>query len=112
MQSRLEALDPELAKQLDFVSFDEAKNRVMLILSDGLASLPKKVVRYLPKDFGVHSYTDFQDHVDALDDRYLSAEVAGNHEDASAYFMAARFMSAVISWQAASNHFDLCEAAY
>jgi len=112
MQSRLETLNLELAEKLNSMSVSAANREVMLILSEKLASLPVEVVQHLPKSFEIQSYTVSQEHVDALDDRYFSEEKAGNLAGASASFMAARLLSAVMSWQGASNHFDLCEAAY
>lgn len=112
MKSRLETLNPELAEQLNSSDLSEAMDKVKSMLLDRLEMLPDRAVRLLPESFEVQSYRVSQHQIDILDDCYFAAEETGSDEDASAAFLAARFLSAVLTWQTASSQLELCEAAY
>jgi hypothetical protein len=112
MKSRLETNDPSLAIEIQASSMSDGKGKVARILSEKLATLPEKAVPLLPKKFEILSHNVSQGQIDALDDHYFQLEEKGDTEESFAAFMAARFLSAVMSWQTATNQFELCEAAY
>lgn len=112
MNSRLHSVKPGLAREIDSVSFSEAKEKVTVILSQTFASLPGESAKLLPNGFDALSHDVSQDQIDALDARYFELEEKGEAEKSADAFMAARFLSAVMSWQTAVSHFELCEAAY
>lgn len=112
MRSRLETQNSELAEQLNSSDLSEANAKVMSILLERLVMLPDSVLKLLPENFEIQSRSVSQHQIDALDDLYFAAEEMGNDEFARASFMAARFLSAVVTWQTADCQFELCEAAY
>ena len=112
MNSRLETIDPSLANEINASSLSDAKAKVGRILSERQKTLPDKAVLLLPRNFKIQSHNVSQGQIDALDDRYFDLEAQVDAGDSAAAFMAARFLSAVMSWQTAVNQFGLCEAAY
>lgn len=112
MKSRLETIDSGLAQEISLVSFSEAQAKVREILIQTMASMPGEAVGLLPKGFEIQSYAVSQVQIDELDESYFGFEESSEVERSTVAFMAARFLSAVMSWQAAKSHFELCEAAY
>jgi hypothetical protein len=112
MQSRLETLDPALAQEISRVSFSDAHEKVRIILIQTMASIPDEVSEILTKEFRFQLHTVSHSQVYELDERYFDLEENGEIEKSSAAFMSARLLSAVMSWQAAKSHFELCEAIY
>lgn len=112
MKSRLETIDPSLANEINASSLSDAKAKVGRILSERQTTLPDRAVPLLQRNFEIQSHNVSQGQIDALDDRYFDLEEKGDAEDSAAAFMAARFLSAVMSWQTAVNQFGLCEVAY
>jgi len=112
MKSRLETINPDLAKEINSASLPDAKAKVMAILLGRLTTLPDRAVRLLPKNFEIQSHNVSQDQIDALDDRYFDSEEKGDAEESAASFMTARFLSAVMFWQTADSQFGLCEATF
>jgi hypothetical protein len=112
MKSRLDTIEPSLANEINASSLSDAKAKVGRILSEKLTTLPDRAVQLLPKNFEIQSHKVSQSQIDTLDDRYFDLEEKGDAEDSAAAFMAARFLSSVMSWQTAANQFGLCEAAY
>lgn len=112
MISRLKTTNPDLAEKINSAALSDARATVMEILVGKLTTMPERAAILLPESFEVQSYKVTQHQIDALDDRYFNAEEKNDAEEATALFMAARLLAAVMLWQTATNHFGLCEAAY
>lgn len=110
--SRLKTTNPDLAEKINSAALSDAKAKVMEILVGKLTTMPERAAKLLPESFEIQSCKVTQHQIDALDDRYFNAEEKNNSEEATAVFMAARLLAAVMLWQTATNHFALCEAAY
>lgn len=110
--SRLKTTSPDLEEKINSAAWSDAKALVMEILVGKLTNMPERGAKLLPESFEVQSYKVTQHQIDALDDRYFNAEEENDAEEATALFMAARLLAAVMLWQTATNHFGLCEAAY
>jgi hypothetical protein len=112
MISRLKTTNPDLAEKINSAALSDAKAIVMAILAGKLTTLPERAAKLLPESFEVQSSKVTQHQINALDDRYFNAEEINDAEEATALFIAARLLAAVMLWQTATNHFELCEAAY
>lgn len=112
MISRLKTTNPDLAEKINSAAFSDAKATVKAILVGKLTTMPEKAAQILPEGFDVQSYKVTQHQIDALDDHYFNAEDENDTEEATASFMAARLLAAVMIWQTATTHCELCEAAY